>query len=113
MNIFNKETSSIKSILTFLFQLLFKPWKDYYFKYFRAFGVPISLRSPNKLRLSRGFETKQDAIKCSTTEKSNIDAVSWFIVSLYTIPRTTIVLFQSDKEKYERFLILKMIEIQH
>ena len=76
---------------------MFEPWKYYYFKYFRAFGVPI---------LSRGFETKQDAIKRSTTEKNKIEAVSWFIISLYTIPRTTIVLFQSDKGKYERFLTL-------
>ena len=70
VNIFNKKANSIKSILAFLFKLLFEPWKDYYFKYFRAFGVPISLRSRNKLRLSRGFETKQYAIKRSTTEKN-------------------------------------------
>ena len=72
-------------------------------KYFRAFGLPISLRSRKKLRLSRGFETKQDAIKRSTAEKNKIETVSWCIFSLYTMPRTTIALFQSDKEKYERF----------
>ena len=78
-----------------------KPWKDYYLKYFWAFGLPISLRSRNKLRLSRGFETEEDAIKRSTTEKNKIEMVSLCILSLYTIPQTTIVLFQSDKEKYE------------
>ena len=80
---------------------MFEPWKGYHLKYFRAFGLPISLRSRNKLRLSRGFETEEDAIKRSTTEKNKIEMVSLCILSLYTIPQTTIVLFQSDKEKYE------------
>ena len=75
-----------------------------YLKYFRASGLPISLRSRNKLRLSRGFETKQDAVKRSIAEKNKIETVSWCIFSLYTIPPTTIVLFQSGTEKYERFL---------
>ena len=44
---------------------------------------------------------KEDAIKRSTTEKNKTETVSLCILSLYTIPQTTIVLFQSDKEKYE------------
>ena len=44
---------------------------------------------------------EEDAIKRSTTEKNKIEMVSLCILSLYTITQTTIVLFQSDKEKYE------------
>ena len=44
---------------------------------------------------------EEDAIKRSTTEKNKIEMVSLCILSLYTIPQTAIVLFQSDKEKYE------------
>ena len=83
---------------------MFEPCKVYYLKYFRAFSLPISLPSRNKLRLSRGFETKEEAIKRSTTEKK-IETVRLCILSLYTMPRATIVLFQSDNEKYERFLL--------
>ena len=68
-----KKKKSIKGLLTFLFYSWCEPWKDCYLKYFRAFGLPISLRSHNKLRLSRGFEMKEDTIKRSTTEKNKID----------------------------------------
>ena len=44
---------------------------------FRAFGVPLSMRNRNKLRLLQGFETKKDAVERTEVTKAKIRQVQY------------------------------------
>ena len=52
--------------------------------FFRAFGVPVSLRNRNKLRLIKTFETKKDALERTILTNEKIKGVS-IVTTIYVI----------------------------
>ena len=47
------------------------------FRCFRAYAIPVSMNNRNKLRIHKGFESKENAVQRTAIEKLNIEQVSF------------------------------------